>query len=119
MFPVSRAWRIGTVVTWSLVVNKNRWDALPTDLKEAVSREFRAIEDDHFAAHETFSREKIGILINDGMTLFEAPQSELDKVFADDNVRAVYDNWYKLNEQSGTDGRALVKKIEKLKKDMM
>ncbi|SLN75423.1 TRAP transporter substrate-binding protein [Oceanibacterium hippocampi] len=108
-------WRIGTVVPWSFVVNKEKWDALPDDLKPIVEAEFRAIEDEHFAQHESFSRGKIDMLVKAGMTLYEPPQEVLDEVFAEKNVKPVYDNWYRLNEQSGTDGRALVEKIRALK----
>ena len=111
-------WKIGNVVPWALIVNKQKWDALPDDLKAIAQKEFRAIEDDHFAAHKAFSQGKIDKLVKDGMVLYEAPQSELDTLFSQKNVETIYDNWYKLNEQEGMDGRALVKKIRALKAKM-
>ena len=51
---------------------------------------------------------------NDG----KAPPAELDKVFAKENVESVFNAWYALNERSGTDGRALVKRIEEAKAKM-
>jgi hypothetical protein len=54
-------------------------------------------------------------MAGNGMTVYEAPPEELAKVFAPANVEAVYDNWYKLNEKNGTDGRALVKRITELR----
>jgi hypothetical protein len=48
------------------------------------------------------------------MTVYEAPPDQLAKVFDEKNVAAVYDNWYKLNDRAGTDGRGLVEKIKAL-----
>jgi TRAP-type transport system periplasmic protein len=107
-------WRIGTVVPWSFVVNRQVWEALPDDLKDRVRAEFRAIEDEHFARHESFSQENIDRLMANGMTLYLPPQDVLDEVFAPDNVEAVYENWYQLNERTGTDGRELVRRIREL-----
>lgn len=108
-------WRIGTIVPWSLVVNQAAWDKLPAELKAAVQKEARAIEDEHFARHAGYSRQSIEAMVKNGMTLYEAPAGELSKVFAAANVEAVFDNWYKLNEKNGTDGRALVKRITELR----
>ncbi len=57
-------------------------------------------------------------MVKNGMTLYEAPPAELAKVFAKDNVEAVFNAWYALNEKSGTDGRDLVKRIEEAKAKM-
>ncbi len=108
-------WKIGTVVPWSLVVNQAVWDKLPADLKSAVTTEARAIENEHFARHAAYSKQSIEAMVKNGMTLFEAPHGEMAKVFAPGNVEAVYEAWYKLNEKSGTDGRALVKRITELR----
>lgn len=111
-------WKIGTIVTWSFVVNESAWQKLPADLKPVVEAEFRRIEAEHFARSAAFSRESIDKLVKAGMTLYNPPQSELDKLFAPANVNAVYENWYALNAKAGTDGRGLVKKIQDMKARM-
>ncbi len=108
-------WKIGTVVTWSFVVNQSSWDKLPADLKPIVEAEFRRIETEHFARSAEFSKESIDRLVKAGMTLYVAPPEELAKLFSQANVTTVFDNWYALNEKAGTDGRALVKKINEMK----
>lgn len=108
-------WKIGTIVPWSFVVNESVWAKLPAELKPVVEAEFRSIEKEHFARHAAFSKDSIDRLVKAGMTLYVAPPEELAKMFAPANVNAVFDNWYALNEKSGTDGRALVKKINELK----
>lgn len=108
-------WRVGTVVPWSFVVNQGVWDKLPADLKPVVESEFRKIESEHFARHAAFSKDSIDRLAKAGMTVYVAPPEEQAKMFAPGNVNAVFENWYSLNEKAGTDGRALVKKINELK----
>lgn len=108
-------WRIGTVVPWSFVVNQATWGKLPADLKPVVEAEFRKIEDEHFARHAAFSKDSIDRLVKAGMTLYVPSPEESARMFAPANVNSVYDNWYALNEKAGTDGRALVKKINELK----
>jgi TRAP-type C4-dicarboxylate transport system substrate-binding protein len=111
-------WKIGTVVPWSFVVNEDVWAKLPADLKPIVQAELRKIEDEHFARHDSFNKESIENFKKNGMTVYVAPPEEQAKVFAKENVDAVFNSWYALNERSGTDGRALVKKIEELKAKM-
>lgn len=111
-------WKIGTVVPWSFVVNEAAWAKLPDDLKPVVQAELRKIEDEHFARHATFNQESIAKLAAGGMTIYEAPVEERAKVFAKENVTAVFESWYALNDRAGTDGRGLVKKIEELKSKM-
>lgn len=108
-------WKIGTIVPWSFVVNEAVWAKLPADLKPVVAAEFRRIEDEHFARNAQFSKESIDRLVSAGMTLYVATPEEQARMFAPANTEAVYENWYALNERSGTDGRALVKKINELK----
>ena len=108
-------WRIGTIVPWSFVVNQDVWAKLPDDLKPVVEAEFRKIEQEHFARAAVFSKENIDRLVKSGMTLYVAPPEELNKLFSPANVKPVYETWYSLNEKAGTDGRALVKKINDFK----
>ena len=111
-------WKIGTIVPWSFVVNEDVWAKLPDDLKPVVQAELRKIEDEHFAKHAEFNRENIENFKKNGMTVYVAPPDELKKVFAKENVEAVFETWYQLNERAGTDGRGLVKKIEEMKAKM-
>jgi TRAP-type C4-dicarboxylate transport system substrate-binding protein len=111
-------WKIGTVVPWSFVVNQQAWAKLPPDVQRQAQAEFRRIEDEHFARHAAFSKENLATMTRNGMTVYEAPPAELAKVFAPQNVDAVFDAWYALNQKTGTDGRALVQRIEALKKQM-
>ena len=107
-------WKIGTIVPWSFIVNQDVWAKLPADLKAAAQTELRKIEDQHFTEHDAFDRKNIESFIQHGMTVYEAPPDQLAKVFDEKNVAAVYDNWYKLNDRAGTDGRGLVEKIKAL-----
>lgn len=107
-------WKIGTIVPWTFLVNKDTWAKLPSDLKPIVQAELRKVEDEHFARTAAFDQKNIDSLIQHGMQMFVAPPEQLAKVFDARNVTAVFENWFTLNEQAGTDGRSLVKKIREL-----
>jgi TRAP-type C4-dicarboxylate transport system substrate-binding protein len=108
-------WKIGTIVPWSFVVNQTSWNKLPDDLKPIVQAELRKIEDEHYARYASFNRDNLETFAKNGMTVYIAPQVERDKLFARENVDAIYEAWYALNERAGTDGRGLVRKIEAMK----
>ena len=111
-------WKIGTVVPWSLVVNDAVWAKLPADMKPLIEAELRRVENEHFARHAAFSTDSIERLVKAGMTLYVPPAAESAKMFAAENVNTVFENWYSLNDKSGTDGRGLVKKIQEMKAKM-
>jgi len=108
-------WKIGTVELWSFIVNEDAWNKLPADLKPVVQAELRKIEDEHYARYASFNRDNLETFAKNGMTVYIAPQAERDKLFARENVDAIYEAWYALNERAGTDGRGLVRKIEAMK----
>jgi TRAP-type C4-dicarboxylate transport system substrate-binding protein len=108
-------WKIGTVELWSFIVNEDVWAKLPADLKPIVQAELRKIEDEHYARYAAFNQENIENFVKNGMTVYVAPPAEQAKLFAKENVDAIYESWYGLNDRAGTDGRGLVKKIEALK----
>ncbi len=111
-------WKISTIQPWSFIVNQTVWDKLPADLKPIVEAEFRRVENEHFARSVAFSKETIDKLVKAGVTVYVAPPEELAKMYSPGNVNSVYENWYSLNDKAGTDGRALVKKINELKAKM-
>ena len=111
-------WDIGAVITWSFVVNEDVWNKLPADLKPLVEQEFRKIEDDHFANNAAFNAQNVEMLKKSGMDVTFVPQAEIDRLFSPEHIKPVYDSWYALNDKSGTDGRAMVKKIQELKKQL-
>lgn len=108
-------WSIGAITSWSFVVSDSVWKKLPDDLKKIVTAEFRKIEDEHFAEHQSFNEQNIQKLRDSGMEVTFVKQEELDKIFSPENTKPVFDAWYALNERSGTDGRQLVKRIEEFK----
>jgi len=107
-------WGIGTGVGWSVVVNKDAWNKLTPELQDAVRAEFQAIEDEHYANDDRYSDAMTQLQIDKGMTLIVPGADERAKVFAAENVKAVYDAWYALCDARGYDCRAVFAKAEKL-----
>jgi TRAP-type C4-dicarboxylate transport system substrate-binding protein len=107
-------WKIGTAVGWSAVVNKDAWAKLSPDLQKAVAAEFKAIEDDHYKVHKSYSDAMIQKQVDKGMTLIRVSDAEIAKVFSPQNVDAVYEAFYKLAADRGYDGKAVVEKARKI-----
>ena len=107
-------WGIGTGVGWSLVVNKDAWAKLDDALKPKVAAAFKAIEDEHYAEHEAYSDRMTQAQIDKGMTLIAVGADERAEAFSEENVKAVYEAWYKLAEDRGYDGRAVEAKARRL-----
>lgn len=107
-------WGIGTGVGWSVVVNKDAWEKLTPELQAAVRAEFKAIEADHYAEHEAYSDLMTQKQIDKGMTLIVPGSDERAEVFAEANVKAVYDAWYQLCKDRGYDCEAVVAKAKQL-----
>lgn len=107
-------WKIGSSVTWSYVVNKESWAALPDDLKEIVAREFQEMETEMFANYDNHSIKMMQAQIDKGMTHFVAPQEELDKLFSVENNEQVYAEWYGRMSDAGLDGEAMVSQVRAL-----
>lgn len=107
-------WKIGSSVTWSYVVNKDSWAALPDDLKAIVEREFAEIEEEMFASYDRHSMEMLQAQIDEGMTHIVASSEEVAKLFSEENSKAVYDEWYGRAEAAGYDGQALVARTKAL-----
>jgi TRAP-type C4-dicarboxylate transport system substrate-binding protein len=107
-------WKIGTAVGWSLVVNNDAWKKLPADMQKEIQEEARKIEEQHFAEYNSYSDHMIELQVQKGMTLIQPPQSEIDRMFAPKNVKAVYDAWYALNEKNGFDGRRVEQRVRQI-----
>lgn len=107
-------WKIGSSVTWSYVVNRDSWAALPDDLKEIVSREFKEMETEMFANYDNHSVDMLQAQIDEGMTHIVAPPEELAKLFSEENNAKVYAEWYGRMGDAGHDGEAMVEQVRTL-----
>jgi len=104
-------WRIGTLVPWSFIINKDRWAELPDDIKAAVTKEMQAMETEHFATVADISRDRIAQLVAKGMKFHEPDEAALGEFFSEENISSVYEAWYGRTEATGSNGRDLVARI--------
>ena len=103
-------WRSG-VVSWAMVVNKDAWAKIPPDLQKAMTVEFKAIEQDHFAGYAKHSDAMIAKMVEKGMTLVEPPRSEIEKMYSDKYTKVAYDSFIQQSSRSGTDGRKTITEL--------
>lgn len=107
-------WKIGSSVTWSYVANNDSWAALPEDLKEIVSREFKEMETEMFANYDNHSVNMLQAQVDEGMTRIVASSEELGKLFSEENNAKVYGEWYERMSKAGYDGQPMVEMVRAL-----
>jgi len=108
-------WDIGTIISWSFIINNDKWDELPDDLKPIVAEEFKKLEEEHYANIDEYNKQLIKGLEAKGMVVNNISPDELSKLFSQDNTKSVYDNWYKLAKDNVDKAKELVTKIEEMK----
>jgi TRAP-type transport system periplasmic protein len=106
-------WRSG-VVSWGMVVNKDKWSQLPPAVRQAMEAEFKAIERDHFANYAKHSDGMIAAMVAKGMTLVEPTREEIAKMYSDRYTKAIYDSFAQQSARSGTDGRKTVLQVRQV-----
>ncbi|MEM8571545.1 MAG: TRAP transporter substrate-binding protein DctP [Pseudomonadota bacterium] len=96
-------WRLGSVLPAPLVVNKDAWDALPDDVREAAAAEFAAIE----AEFELKWREREAALPDmwreAGVTFDEITDAEMERAYDERLVGKVIEAWREDMDRVGLD----------------
>jgi len=103
-------WFFAPIQGWALVVNRESWAKIPMDLQNKIMAEGKAIQDIHFADYSKLAAEAIKNFQAQGVKYYEAPESELAKVYRAKLSDPIYEDWYERADASGFDGRSFVKK---------
>lgn len=96
-------WRLGSVLPAPLIVNKDAWDALPEDIREASVAEFAAIESDF----EQRWRERVDALPDmwrdAGVSFDEITDAEMERAYDERLVGKVIEAWREDMDRVGLD----------------
>ncbi len=106
-------WRLGSVVGFPVLVNKEAWASLPDDLRATVQAEFKKIEADFYKKWE----EQVALMptkwAEKGVDFHHVTNDEMAKVYEKDILKPVFDNWYADARKAGLDPA----KIEQIVRD--
>ncbi len=108
--PNVQNWKIGPITGWVIIVNKDIWEEIPQDLRDAIMVEMDALE--HEALYNFYAHvdEAVAEMKENGIELWTAPQSEVDRVTAPEYSQAAYQSFYDRAKEVGFDGEAYVKR---------
>jgi TRAP-type transport system periplasmic protein len=114
MAPNVQNWKIGPITGWVIIVNKDTWEEIPADLRAAIRVEMDDLE--HEALYNFYSHvyEAVDQMAEAGIELWTAPQSEVDRVTAEQYSSAAYKSFYDRAAEVGFDGEAYVAKAQEV-----
>lgn len=107
-------WPISTILPFPIVINKDEWNKLPKDLQDIISQESSKIEQSGFENYTHFVESFPKKWADKGVEYYEAPQEEIEKLFQQKNIGAVYEPFFERAKNAGFDGKAYVERAEKL-----
>jgi len=107
-------WKIGPITGWVIIINKDAWEEIPEDLRTAIQAEMDDLE--HEALYNFYSHvnEAVDHMKSEGIELWTAPQSEVDRVTAPEYSEASYQQFYDRAEELGFDGKAYVERAREV-----
>lgn len=106
-------WNIA-VFSWPIVANAESWARLPEHLKKAVSKEFRAIQDDHFAGYAEHNARIVAQLQDNGMIVIEPTEEDAGIVFSEEHLAPLYERYLRLSEDRGRPADGLLEAAQAL-----
>jgi TRAP-type C4-dicarboxylate transport system substrate-binding protein len=93
---------------WVSIVNKSAFDALPEDLKPAIIKACKEIEDAYWDAEEKDANESIKKLETAGLKIVPPPsRATIEKDFVP-LMEKVWGHWVKRCEEKGIPGRDIL-----------
>ena len=108
--PNVQNWKVGPITGWVVIVNKDIWEKIPADLRTAIRKEMQALEDEALYNFYAHVNQAVDNMKKNGIELWTAPQSEVDRLTADQYSQAAYKSFYERAKAVGFDGEAYVQK---------
>ncbi|MEJ8572085.1 TRAP transporter substrate-binding protein DctP [Microbaculum marinum] len=112
--PNVQNWKIGPITGWVIIINKDAWEAIPEDQRAAIQAEMDDLE--HEALYNFYSHvnEAVENMKANGVELWTAPQSEVDRVTAEEYSQASYQQFYDRATELGFDGEAYIQRAREV-----
>lgn len=108
--PNVQNWQIGPITGWVVIMNKDTWDGLSEEHRSAIQAEMDALEDEALYDFYASVRAAVEEMEGEGVELWTAPASEVERVTAPEFAGASYQQFYDRAAELGFDGKAYVKK---------
>lgn len=107
-------WKIGPITGWVVIINKDVWESIPDDQRSAIRAEMDALEQEALYNFYDHVNAAIADMEAEGIEVWTAPQSEVDRVTAPEYAEASYQAFYDRAEELGFDGEAYVQRAREV-----
>ncbi|MFA7386791.1 MAG: TRAP transporter substrate-binding protein DctP [Thiohalobacteraceae bacterium] len=104
-------WDFSVNLGWTVVMNNESWASLPEDLQVQITEGMKNFQEERFANYIEETAAIRQEMIDAGIELVEVPETEQNRALSDENVTAIYDDWYARAADVGFDGKAVVQKV--------
>ncbi|WP_231582158.1 TRAP transporter substrate-binding protein DctP [Puniceibacterium sp. IMCC21224] len=112
--PNVQNWKIGPITGWVVIMNKDIWDEIPEDQQTAIRAEMKSLENEALYNFYSVVNAAVDEMKAEGIELWTAPQSEVDRVTAPEYSDAAYQSFYDRAKEVGFDGEAYVEKARRV-----
>lgn len=112
--PHVQNWKIGPITGWVVIINQDSWNAIPEDLRANIMAEMEDLQ--HEALYDFYSHvnEAVDQMAAEGVELWTAPQSEVDRLTAEEFAGASFEQFKDRAAELGFDGEAYIAKAREV-----
>lgn len=107
-------WGISPVVAWNIVINKDIWDGLSTEVQDVMLQVGKEVQDEIWAETDKLADDCYKIAEESGVEIIDAAPEETAKAYDPEYTERVYEAWYERAEEVGFDGRAFVERAREV-----
>jgi TRAP-type transport system periplasmic protein len=109
--PHVQDWGMGPVTGWAILINRDEWEALPSDLQAQMREVMGELEREAFERYDGFVQRALDDMEAAGARVWTAPPEQWERIMQPQYADAAYESWYSRATQLGFDGRAYVEKV--------
>ena len=104
-------WKMGPIVGWAILANKDVWATVPADLQVMIKDEMHALQEEGFHGYYEYQGMMEAKIVEQGTEVWVAPDDKVAELFAPEYTDGVYEAWYARAEEEGIDGKAIVQRV--------
>lgn len=104
-------WGLSPITGWAILINADRWQKLPPDVREQIAAEMKRIETEAFDRHTAYVEAALQEMRGRGAKMWSASPEQRAALADPKRNRPAYDSWYARAREVGFDGEAYVAKV--------
>jgi TRAP-type C4-dicarboxylate transport system substrate-binding protein len=112
--PTVQNWKIGPITGWVVLMNADTWNEIPEELQTKIRAEMDGLEKEALYNFYSHVAEAVDAMAAEGIELWTAPQSEIDRVTADEYSAAAYKQFEERASELGFDGAAYLERAREV-----